>query len=88
MKGLCTLTRFQCTHGTMSGVHDTKSAAEPDPASSSGRRSSGRGGGGGGGGLVGIATVQKPFRFLDGPADVLSASTACRCLARLEQFTR
>ena len=34
--------------------------------------------GGGGGGLHGITAVQKAFHFLDGPADVLSASTACR----------
>jgi hypothetical protein len=35
-------------------------------------------GGGGGGGLFGIAAVQKVFHFMEGPADVLSASTTCR----------
>ena len=31
-----------------------------------------------GGTLTGMAVVQKAFHFLDGPADVLSAATACR----------
>ena len=33
---------------------------------------------GGGGGLCGITAVGKAFHFLDGPADVLSASAVCR----------
>ena len=36
------------------------------------------GGGDGGGGLHGITAAQKAFHFLEGPADVLRASTACR----------
>ena len=32
----------------------------------------------GNGTLTGMAVVQKAFHFLDGPADVLSAATACR----------
>ena len=35
------------------------------------------GGGPGPGTLTGMAVVQKAFHFLDGPADVLSAATAC-----------
>ena len=64
----------------MSGVQETKSAAESDVNHGiiGGGSHSNGGGGGGGGGLVGIAAVQKAFRFLDGPADVLSASTTCR----------
>ena len=36
------------------------------------------GGGGSGGTLTGMAAVEQVFHFLDGPADVLSAATACR----------
>ena len=32
----------------------------------------------GGGTLAGMAAVEQVFHFLDGPADVLSAATACR----------
>ena len=75
---------------TMSGTHTgTKRAAEPDPPSPSspspseshithGGGGGGGGSGGGGGGLHGITAAQKAFHFLDGPADVLNASTACR----------
>ena len=47
------------------------------------RRGSGGGNGGSGGGhglgsLTGIGAVQHAFHFLDGPADVLRASTASR----------
>ena len=66
----------------------TKRAAEPDPPSSSSsstppapsesRSSHGHGGGGADGGLYGITAAQKAFHFLDGPADVLHAATACR----------
>ena len=74
----------------MSGTHTgTKRAAEPDPPSPSspspseshithGGGGGGGGSGGGGGGLHGITAAQKAFHFLDGPADVLNASTACR----------
>jgi hypothetical protein len=71
----------------MSGMPGTKRAAETDPPSSSssssapseGRTAHGGGGGGaGGGGLYGITAAQKAFLFLDGPADVLRAATACR----------
>ena len=72
----------------MSEAQGTMSATEPDPTnhgtgtnhgtSTGTGGGTGGGGGGGGGGLVGIAAVQKAFLFLDGPADVLSASTACR----------
>ena len=74
----------------MSGTHTgTKRAAEPDPPSPSspspseshithGGGGGGGGSGGGGGGLHGITAAQKAFHFLDGPADVLRASTACR----------
>jgi len=54
----------------MSGMQGTKRADEYDGV--------GGGGGGGGGGLFVIAAVQKVFHFMEGPADVLSASTACR----------
>ena len=70
----------------MSGMPGTKRAAETDPPSSSSsssapsesRTAHGGGGGGGGGGLYGITAAQKAFLFLDGPADVLHAATACR----------
>jgi len=76
----------------MSGTQGAKRVAEPDPSSSSSSTSrvrsthgvdgsggsGGSGGGGGGGGLYGITAAQKTFHFLEGPADVLSASTACR----------
>ena len=71
----------------MSGMPGTKRAAETDPPSSSSSSSSSApsesrtahgGGGGGGGGLYGITAAQKAFLFLDGPADVLHAATACR----------
>ena len=45
--------------------------AAPEPATSEGAGSSN------GGTLTGMA-VQQVFHFLDGPADVLSAATACR----------
>ena len=73
----------------MSGMPGTKRAAEQDPepfnhgisgGGSGGGESGGGGGGGddGGGGLYGITAAQKAFLFLDGPADVLRAATACR----------
>ena len=68
----------------MSGMPATKRAAETDPPSSSSSSSApsesrtAHGGGGGGGGLYGTPAAQKPFLFLDGPADVLRAATACR----------
>ena len=69
----------------MSGMPGTKRAAETDPPSSSSSssapsesRTAHGGGGGGGGGLYGITAAQKAFLFLDGPADVLRAATACR----------
>ena len=42
------------------------------------RRNDGGGGSHGPGSLTGIGAVQHAFHFLDGPADVLRASTACR----------
>ena len=46
---------------------------------SGGLSSSGGGGSSGSGGtLTGMAAVEQVFHFLDGPADVLSAATACR----------
>ena len=68
---------------------DPSSWPSSSSSSSSNMRSviSGGGGGdvdngdgdfGGGGGLFGITAVQKAFHFLEGPAEVLSASTACR----------
>ena len=66
----------------MSGMPGTKRAAETDPPSSSSSSSapseSRTAHGGGGGGLYGITAAQKAFLFLDGPADVLRAATACR----------
>ena len=50
-----------------------------DIGSGGGGGGGGSGGcGGGGGDLFGITAVEKVFHFLDGPVDVLSASTACR----------
>ena len=49
-------------------------APEPEPAMSEGAGSSSNGGGT----LTGMAAVEQVFHFLDGPADVLSAATACR----------
>ena len=54
---------------TMSGMPGTKRAAEQDTEPPNH---------GIGGGLYGITAAQKAFLFLDGPADVLRASTACR----------
>ena len=72
----------------MSGMQGTKRAAEIDPPSSASSASApsseshtSHGGVvvvGGGGGLYGITAAQKAFLFLDGPADVLRAATACR----------
>ena len=47
--------------------------AAPEPATSEGAGSSSNGGT-----LTGMAAVEQVFHFLDGPADVLSAATACR----------
>lgn len=67
--------------GTPEGV-GAKRAAETDPPSSSSSSSapseSRTAHGGGGGGLYGITAAQMAFLFLDGPADVLRAATACR----------
>ena len=49
--------------------------AAPEPAMSNSGNSSGISGGGT---LTGMAAVERVFHFLDGPADVLSATTACR----------
>ena len=45
---------------------------------SGGPSGSGGGGSSSGGTLTGMAAVEQVFHFLDGPADVLSAATACR----------
>ena len=47
------------------------------PESATGNTDNNRGPGPGPGTLAGMAVVQKAFHFLDGPADVLSAATAC-----------
>ena len=63
-------------------VHDCGAGRGSGNGSGSGSGSGsvgGTGGGGGGGaGLCGITTVEKVFHFLEGPAQVLRASTVCR----------
>ena len=49
--------------------------AAPEPAMNN---SGGSGNSSNGGTLTGMAAVEQVFHFLDGPADVLSAATACR----------